>query len=119
MSIVTNKNKLSRSGYDFIDEEHLHGLLDRPAEPGEVRDIIAKSLAKQPLAVEETAVLLAADGAGVGRADFRRRPAVETRRVRQPDRVVRPVVRRQRLHERLPVLRVPPLESGADPPHAR
>ena len=34
--------------------------MDRPAEPGEVRDIIAKSLAKQPLAVEETAALLAA-----------------------------------------------------------
>ena len=35
--------------------------MDRRAEPGEVRDIIAKSLAKQPLAVEETAVLLAAE----------------------------------------------------------
>jgi 2-iminoacetate synthase len=60
MSSVIDRQKLSRSGYDFIDEEYLHGLLRRRAEPGEVRDIIAKSLSKQPLAVEETAVLLAA-----------------------------------------------------------
>ena len=60
MLFVINKTKLSRSGYDFIDEEHLQGLLDRRAEPGEVRDIIAKSLSKQALAVEETATLLAA-----------------------------------------------------------
>ena len=32
-----------------------------PADRARVRDIIAKSMAKQPLAVEETAVLLAAD----------------------------------------------------------
>ena len=37
------------------------GLLDRPADAAEVRDVIAKSMAKQPLSVEETAVLLAAD----------------------------------------------------------
>ena len=36
-------------------------LLDRQADAAEVRDIIAKSMAKQPLTVEETAVLLAAD----------------------------------------------------------
>jgi 2-iminoacetate synthase len=61
MSHVIDK-KLSRSGFDFIDDSHLHDLLKRRAESSEVRDIIAKSLAKQPLAVEETAALLAADG---------------------------------------------------------
>jgi 2-iminoacetate synthase len=61
MSSVIDLTKLSQSGYDFIDDEHLHGLLERQADPAEVRDIIAKSMAKQPLAVEETAVLLAAD----------------------------------------------------------
>jgi 2-iminoacetate synthase len=60
MSFVADKNKLSRSGRDFIDEGYLHGLLNRRADPGAVRDLIAKSLAKQPLAVEETATLLAA-----------------------------------------------------------
>ncbi len=61
MSFVVDKASLSRSGYDFIDEEYLHGLLNRRAEPAEIRDIIAKSMAKQPLAVEETAALLATD----------------------------------------------------------
>ena len=61
MSPVSTKTKLSRSGFDFIDEPHLHGLLNHRADPGEVRDIIAKSLSKQPLSVKETAVLLAAD----------------------------------------------------------
>jgi 2-iminoacetate synthase len=61
MSSVIDQKQLSRSGYDFIDEEYLHGLLNRRTSPGEVRDIIAKSLSKQPLAVEETAALLAAD----------------------------------------------------------
>jgi len=61
MSSVVDRNKLSAGGYDFIDEAYLTGLLNRPADPGQVREIIAKSMAKQPLAVDETAVLLAAD----------------------------------------------------------
>ena len=61
MSSVIDLTKLSQSGYDFIDDDHLHGLLERQADPAEVRDIIAKSMAKQPLAVEETAALLAAN----------------------------------------------------------
>lgn len=56
-----DKTRLSRSGFDFINEEYLHGLLNRRAEASEVREIIAKSLSKQPLAVEETATLLAVD----------------------------------------------------------
>jgi 2-iminoacetate synthase len=61
MSSVVDKKRLSRSGQDFIDDERLHGLLQVRAEPGHVRDIIAKSMAKVPLQVEETAQLLAAD----------------------------------------------------------
>jgi 2-iminoacetate synthase len=60
MSVV-DRQKLSEAGYDFIDEPQLEGLLQRRADPGAVRDVIAKSLAKQPLALEETATLLAAD----------------------------------------------------------
>lgn len=50
---------LSAGGCDFIDDAHLGSLLfsDTP-DPGLVRSIIAKSLDKQALSVEETAVLL-------------------------------------------------------------
>jgi 2-iminoacetate synthase len=61
MSFVVEKAKLSKSGYDFIDEGRLGDLLQRPADAGAVRDVIAKSMSKQPLSVEETAQLLAAD----------------------------------------------------------
>lgn len=50
--------QLSRHGHDFIDDGYLHGLLGRPVDPRAVRDIIAKSLSKEPLTVEETAVLV-------------------------------------------------------------
>ena len=43
---------------DFIDDGQLHALLDRPADPIQVREIIAKSLAKDPLSAAETAVLI-------------------------------------------------------------
>jgi 2-iminoacetate synthase len=61
MSLVIEKAKLSNSGYDFIDEGRLHDLLQRRADDGAVRDVIAKSMSKQALSVEETAALLAAD----------------------------------------------------------
>ena len=60
MTLTTDQRHLSSSGYDFIDEPYLHSLLDREAGPDELRDVIAKSLAKEPLCLEETAVLLAA-----------------------------------------------------------
>ncbi|MFW5857016.1 MAG: [FeFe] hydrogenase H-cluster radical SAM maturase HydG [Planctomycetota bacterium] len=47
---------------DFIDEAHLDGLLCGPAPDAQaVRDILARSLAKEALSVEETATLLLAD----------------------------------------------------------
>ena len=61
MSFVIEKARLSASGYDFIDDAHLHDLLQRRADAGAVREIVAKSMSKQPLSVEETAQLLAAD----------------------------------------------------------
>ena len=50
---------LSRGATDFIDDQRLTELLAtcRP-DPARVRDIIAKSLAKEALSLEETAVLL-------------------------------------------------------------
>jgi len=64
MATATHKTKLSGSGYDFIDEDYLHGLLRRRATEEEVADVIAKSMAKQPLSLAETAVLLAAEEPG-------------------------------------------------------
>ena len=61
MSFEIDQNKLSRSGFDFIDEQRLNALLDISIEPGQLDEVIAKSLSKQPLSVDETAVLLAAD----------------------------------------------------------
>lgn len=60
MSQLTTFGRLSESGYDFVDDAYLESLLVGPADPVEVRDIIGKSLAKQPLSVEETAVLIRA-----------------------------------------------------------
>ncbi|MRR58087.1 MAG: [FeFe] hydrogenase H-cluster radical SAM maturase HydG [Deltaproteobacteria bacterium] len=54
--------KMSEHAVDFIDEEFINGLLagKRP-DAARVRDIIAKSLAKEALSVQETAALLLAD----------------------------------------------------------
>ncbi|MBC8374291.1 MAG: [FeFe] hydrogenase H-cluster radical SAM maturase HydG [Planctomycetes bacterium] len=50
---------LSAGAVDFIDEDRLGGLLaGPPPAPRKVREIIAKSLAKEPLSVDETSVLL-------------------------------------------------------------
>jgi 2-iminoacetate synthase len=58
MPLPTASPQLSDGACDFIDESRLEDLLDRPAEATAVRDVIAKSLAKEPLTEAETAVLL-------------------------------------------------------------
>ncbi len=54
--------ELSKGAVDFIDEPYINSLLNG-AKPDavRVREIIAKSLSKQALSVEETATLLLAD----------------------------------------------------------
>jgi len=53
---------LSQNAVDFIDEEHLTGLLEQPRpDAAQVRDIIDKSMSKTPLSPAETSVLLRAD----------------------------------------------------------
>ncbi len=54
--------KIPLKAYDFIDDAHLSGLIKghRP-DAGYIREVIAKSLAKEPLNVEETAALVMAD----------------------------------------------------------
>ena len=75
MSATIDRTKLSASGYDFIDEPQLLGPAGAEGvAAAELRDVIAKSMAKEPLSVEETAVLLAADEPASVRADFRRPP---------------------------------------------
>ncbi len=52
---------LSSQAVDFISDEHLNSLLSQPSpDNARVRDIVAKSLDKTPLTVEETAELLRA-----------------------------------------------------------
>ncbi len=54
--------KLSKNGIDFINDEYIEQLIQKePADNNQVRDIIAKSLTRQPLEMEETAVLLRAE----------------------------------------------------------
>ncbi|MHB2149740.1 [FeFe] hydrogenase H-cluster radical SAM maturase HydG [Calditrichota bacterium LG25] len=51
--------KLSHHALDFIDEHKLQTLLQRPhPEPEQVREVIAKSLSKEALQIDETALLL-------------------------------------------------------------
>jgi len=57
----TFAQNLSSRAVDFIDDERLEGLLKSRADRAQVREIIAKSLSKTALDVEETAQLLAAD----------------------------------------------------------
>jgi 2-iminoacetate synthase len=53
------ESRLSAHAFDFIDDEFLGSLLATgEPEPQQVRDIIAKSMAKEALSVDETAVLL-------------------------------------------------------------
>ena len=54
--------ELSKNAMDFINDEYLEGLL-KNTKPDEfrVREILDKSLSKEPLNVEETAVLLNAE----------------------------------------------------------
>ena len=58
MPLPTASLQLSDGACDFIDESKLEDLLDHPADAVAVRDVIAKSLAKEPLTEAETAVLL-------------------------------------------------------------
>jgi len=55
---LPRQTDLGSHAEDFIDDHHLGALLEGTPEPEQVRDVIAKSLAKQPLDVAETAVLL-------------------------------------------------------------
>jgi 2-iminoacetate synthase len=58
MSDAHRDHRLSGNAHDFIDDAVLASYLDRPVDARHVRDIIAKSMGKQPLEVAETAVLL-------------------------------------------------------------
>lgn len=69
MNRNTLTDGLSKTAADFIDDAYLESLVtgegaaEQP-EAGRLRDVIAKSLAKEPLSVEETAVLLRARSPG-------------------------------------------------------
>jgi 2-iminoacetate synthase len=52
---------LSKNAVDFIDDDKIQKMIGRPADPVQAREIMAKSIAKQPLTVEESAVLINCD----------------------------------------------------------
>lgn len=53
---------LSKGAKDFIDDDYLISILQGgPVDDAEVDDVLARSLAKEPLTVEQTAVLLKAE----------------------------------------------------------
>jgi 2-iminoacetate synthase len=52
---------LSKNAVDFIDDAYIESLIGKPADPSRVRDILDKSKSKEPLTVEESAVLINAD----------------------------------------------------------
>lgn len=61
MPLVKNPN-LSKNAVDFINDDYLESLVAAgPSDAAAVREVIAKSLEKKPLSVEETAILLRAD----------------------------------------------------------
>jgi len=54
-----NESTLSRHAVDFIDEDRMSALLDGPPpDAARVREVLAKSMAKEALGLDETAVLL-------------------------------------------------------------
>ncbi|MDR0391298.1 MAG: [FeFe] hydrogenase H-cluster radical SAM maturase HydG [Planctomycetaceae bacterium] len=58
---LPDMSQLSESGVDFIDENYFESLLNQKPDSGKIKEIIAKSKNKEPLTIEETAMLLAAD----------------------------------------------------------
>jgi len=61
MMINYEEMKLSAGFYDFIDDKKIRQLVNNGVEDkARVREIIAKSMKKLPLSVEETAMLIAA-----------------------------------------------------------
>jgi len=60
MSVFADMKQLSTSGYDFIDEPLIWSHLERPFDKGRFREILAKAMNKEPLELDETAMLIAA-----------------------------------------------------------
>ena len=56
---LPRQTELGPHAEDFINDDALSRLLGRPSDRRQVRDVIAKSMAKEPLEVAETAALLA------------------------------------------------------------
>ncbi len=65
-SATSTSGRLSDGAVDFVDDAVLEALLEGPPPtPGRVREVVARSLAKQALSVEETAALLRAEEPGL------------------------------------------------------
>ena len=58
---MTEAMQLSKDATDFIDDGALEALIERPFDPVRFENVLAKSMAKEPLTPAETAVLIAAN----------------------------------------------------------
>ncbi|MDR1477867.1 MAG: [FeFe] hydrogenase H-cluster radical SAM maturase HydG [Planctomycetaceae bacterium] len=58
---LPDMSQLSACGVDFIDELYFESLLKQKPDAGKINEIIAKSKNKEPLKIDETAMLLSAD----------------------------------------------------------
>ncbi|HPO91504.1 MAG TPA: hypothetical protein PLJ44_10380, partial [Victivallales bacterium] len=54
------KKELSKNYKPFIDDNKLENLCEIHENASAIKDVIAKSMEKNPLSIEETAILLAA-----------------------------------------------------------
>lgn len=59
---TNSRQRMSQHHPDFIDDTRFTSLLSHPPASTNLEDILAKSLAKNPLSLEETAVLLTTTG---------------------------------------------------------
>ncbi|MDR2168724.1 MAG: [FeFe] hydrogenase H-cluster radical SAM maturase HydG [Planctomycetaceae bacterium] len=62
---LPDMSQLSASGVDFINEPYFESLLHQAPDFGKIREIIAKSMNKEALTIEETAMLLSSNDAEV------------------------------------------------------
>ena len=113
------KKTLSQHPENFINIEYLEGLLTAPQpDAARVREIVAKSLNKEALSVEETAALLRADSPELIEEIFN--AARTLKRQVYGNRIVlfAPLYIGSLLHQRLPVLRLQNQQQAGGAAHA-
>ena len=92
--------ELTKGFVDFIDDNRLQSLIhDTKEDPAVYREILKKSLSKQPLTVEETAALIAVNSPEGLHEIFETAREAQALGLRQPHRALRTTLHRQLLHQ--------------------